>query len=283
MPNIPSDELVAEEDFVWINGYACPPAPKVEPLRSLSAVLKLIQNKEDTRQVFEAVSTLAGNSGHRQFKRFTDTEYGRKVIETPVQAEKILSNREWLRTLPEGSFGRVYLDFMEGEDLTPDGLLSSAKEAGIDMTAETQFPAYQRLFLHQAVLHDVMHVLSGYGRDAIGELCNLAFTQGHSYNRGFSLIILLGAIAQKAEQPSQPLWAAIQQGRKMGRESNFVFGYDIEELLPMQLADVRRKLNILTPTIYNQIPDEIKANLLQPKVKETQAEREEKLAAAGAH
>ncbi|MEO0398158.1 MAG: Coq4 family protein [Pseudomonadota bacterium] len=268
------------EDAVWINGFACPPAPTLRRLHAAASVMRLVRNKEDTRQVFETVDALAGKAGHRQFKRFTDTPYGRRVAAEPVRAEDILSNREWLRSLPPGSFGRAYLEFMEGEDLTPEGLLSSALEAGIDFRAETDFPAYQRIFLHQAVMHDVLHVLSGYGRDALGEFCNLAFTLGQSYNRGFDLIIAIGLMAQKLEAPRAPLIAAVRQGRRMGRQSDFVFGFDLEELLPKPLSVVRRELNILEPTIYNAVPQDLKDRLLKPRRDLTQTEQE---AAAGAH
>ena len=83
---------VPPEDIEWINGFATPPAPPVQPLHALAAVFKLVRNKEDTRQVFEAVSALSGGNGKRLFKRFTATPYGRRVISEPVKLEKILTD-----------------------------------------------------------------------------------------------------------------------------------------------------------------------------------------------
>lgn len=269
-------EDVAPEDIEWINGFATPPDMPVRPVHAMSSVIKLIRNKEDTRQVFEVVSALSGGSGKRMFRRFTATDYGRRVVRGEARIEEILSDREALRALPEGSFGRAYLAFMEGENLTVEGLMGSAEEAGIDFTGETQFPEFRRLFLHLQVSHDLWHVLTGYGRDAIGELCNLCFTRAQTRNRGFRLIIWMGLAAMKRERPDLPLWKAANEARRMGGEAEWVLSHDVEALLPLPLEEARRRLNILTPSCYDAIPADAKAGLLKPKVTETQAEREAK-------
>jgi len=271
---------VPPEDFVWIDGLAMPPSPPVRPFHALRSVIKLVRNKEDTRQVFETVYALAGKSGHRLFTKFIRTDYGRKVVTAPVKLEEILSDREALRALPEGSLGRVYLAFMEGENLTADGLLDAAGEAGIDFRGETQFEEYRRMYLHTDVSHDLWHVLTGYGRDALGELCNLAFTRIQSRNPGFRLIIWIGLIAMKLERPGQPIWRAANEGRRMGEGVDFLLGHDVEALLVRPLDDVRRDLGFIEPAAYNSIPDDVKQNLLKPKVRDTQSEREARTASA---
>ena len=267
-------EKVPAEDIIWVDGFATPPALPIRPLHALLSVLKLVGNKEDTRQVFEIIQSLSGRSGNRMFKRFVATPYGRRVITDPVKLEDILSDREKLRTLPEGSVGRVYLDFMEGENLTPDGLIDAAEEAGIDFRGETQFEDYRRLFLHLDVSHDLWHVLSGYDRDALGELCNLIFTYKQSRNKGFLFIVFIGLIAQKLERPSAPSYKALLEAWRNSKQTEWVPAFDVEEMLGLPLEEVRQRMNIKEPTVYNDIPDEIKQNLLKPKVKQTQTERE---------
>lgn len=265
---------IPPEEIEWIDGFPTPPAPPVRPLHALRSVLRLIRNKEDTRQVFEAVQALSGRAGKRMFARFVSTRYGRRVVSEPVRLEEILSDREALRALPEGSVGRVYLAFMEGENLTPDGLIDAAEEAGIDFRGETQFDEYRRLFLHLDVSHDLWHVLTGYGRDALGELCNLIFTHQQTRNRGFRLIVFIGLIAQKLEQPSAPILKAAREARRNARRAAWVSAFDVEELLALPLNEARRRLNIGEPAVYNAVPEAIRQSLLKPKVKQTQAERE---------
>lgn len=267
-------EEVAPEDIVWINGFPTPPSLPIRPFHALVSVLRLVRNKEDTRQVFEVVSALSGSSGKNLFKRFTSTPYGRRVVAEPVRLEEILGDREALRQYPEGSLARVYLDFMEGENLTPDGLIDAAEEAGIDFRGETQFEEFRRLFLHLDVCHDLWHVLTGYGRDALGELCNLVYTRQQTKNPGFKLIVGIGLLAIKAEKPFQPFQKALAEAKHNARKSEWILEYDVEELLPLPLAEARAKLGIAEPKIYNAVPADIKANLLKPKEKQTQTERE---------
>lgn len=267
-------EEVAPEDIVWINGFPTPPSLPIRPLHAFVSVLRLVRNKEDTRQVFEVVSALSSSSGKNLFTRFTSTPYGRRVVAEPVRLEEILGDREALRQYPEGSLARVYLDFMEGENLTPDGLIDAAEEAGIDFRGETQFEEFRRLFLHLDVCHDLWHVLTGYGRDALGELCNLVYTRQQTKNPGFKLIVGIGLLAIKAEKPFQPFQKALAEAKQNARKSEWILEYDVEELLPLPLAEARAKLGIAEPKIYNAIPADIKANLLKPKEKQTQTERE---------
>ncbi|MEL6362269.1 MAG: Coq4 family protein [Pseudomonadota bacterium] len=258
------NDHVPEKEFVWINGFAAPPAPRVRPISALVSVLRLIRNKEDTSLVFRAIADLAGKAGHNQFRKFVGTVYGAKVVKEPIKMENILSNREWLATMPEGSFGRAYYDFMVGQDLTPQGLLASARDAGFDLEADTQFPEYQRLFLHNSVIHDVIHVLTGYGRDALGEICNLAFTDQQHHSPGFKLIIAIGVLAQKREVWKSPIIASVRQAAEMGRQARFIAGTDLVPLMPLPLEDARAQLNLIEPTVYNGIPQSVKDNLLKP-------------------
>lgn len=271
---------VPPEKIEWIGGIPTPPDLPIRPLHAVASVGKLILNKEDTRQVFEVVQALAGGAGKRLFTRFITTPYGRRVVTEPVRLEEILSDRDRLRAMPEGSLGRAYLAFMEGENLTPDGLLDAAEEAGIDYRGETQFEQFRRMFLHISISHDLWHVLTGYGRDALGELCNLVFTRKQTRNPGLVLINRVGMIAQKLSQPKAPVMECVEEAARLGRSVDFLLQQDVEALLPRQLDEVRRTLNFFAPSVYQSVPTDVKASILKPKMKLTQAEREGKALAA---
>ena len=74
----------------------------------------------------------------------------------------VLSDRERLRALPEGSLGRVYLDFMEREGLSADGLAEAA-ENGHSPGGDPD----ERIFRHWARdSHDLWHVLTAGAANA---------------------------------------------------------------------------------------------------------------------
>ncbi len=270
MPSTPDAASLADyepSEIEYIGGHPTPPPPPVRPFHALLSVLRLVRNKEDTSQVFETVSALSGSVGRRMFRRFVATPYGRRVVETPIRLEEVLSDREALRALPEGTLGRAYLDFMEGENLTADGLIDAAEEAGIDFRGETDFEAFRRMYLNLDVCHDLWHVVTGYGRDALGELCNLVYTYEQTRNRGFLLIILIGAIAQKLEQPRAKIISSLIEARRNAKASNWILEYDVEALLKTPLHEARSQLALGPTPVYDSVPDEIKRNLLQPKRK----------------
>ena len=276
----PKRERVPEHKIQWVNGYAVPPDMPIRPFHALVSVIKLVLNKEDTRQVFETITAMSGGSGRRLFTRFVGTDAGNKVISGEVDMISVLGDRAALRKLPEGSFGRAYLDFMEKEGLTIEGLMGAAEEADIRFDEETQFPAFAKTFHYLDATHDLWHVVTGYGRDALGELCNLEYTYKMTGNSGLPLIIWIGRIAQKLERPDLPIAKAIAEAQRMGERAEWIMGHEVADLLPLPLEEVRRKLKITTPTIYNSIPAADRYALLKPKMKSTQTEREQGVAQA---
>ncbi|MEM9899015.1 MAG: Coq4 family protein, partial [Pseudomonadota bacterium] len=227
MPFSYSDE-VPEDQVKWIEGFAAPPAAKVRPLHAMISVGRLIANKEDTRQVFETIHALDGGAVHRSFELFVQSEYGRRVVTKPIKVEEDLDERERLRAMPEGSVGRAYLRFMESEGLTSQGVLDAAKEMGADHDSPTQFEEFRRMTIHQEVVHDLWHVLNGYGRDALGELCVLSFTEAQLVHPGVRLIVSVGGTAAMLENPKYPISGSLREARRRGKAACYLMTEDID-------------------------------------------------------
>ncbi|MBI1391105.1 MAG: hypothetical protein GC152_00040 [Alphaproteobacteria bacterium] len=271
-----------EELIQWIDGYAAPPPAPVRPLHACIAMAKLIANKEDTRQVFEIANALDGGKYVENFARFVRSDYGARVVSEPIRLDVDLADRERLRQFPEGSVGRAYLHFMESEGLTPDGVIKAAEEMGADYTSPTQFEEFRRYAMHQEVVHDLWHVLTGYGRDALGELCVLSFSEAQLGNAGIRMIVSVGGTVAMLERPGQPISRAIREARARGKAAGWLLEQDVEAMLARPIEEVRAALNIGAPTVYAAIPDAVKANLLKPKVAKTQSERERRASTAAA-
>ncbi|WP_306249981.1 Coq4 family protein [Parvularcula sp. IMCC14364] len=259
------------EELETIEGFPVPPTQPVAPFHAFASVMKLLANKEDTRQVFEIVGAMAGKSHHRFFERFVSSDYGRRVATEPVKLEEIMTRKEWLRSLPDGSVGRAYLAFMEGENLTPDGVVGAAEEAGIGYTEQTQFPEMRRMSLN----FEVAHVITGYGRDTLGELCLLIYTRTQTGNEGLRLITWIGALAGKVEKPGMKILSAMKEAKAMGDKSAWLPAEDIEALLEEPLSAARARMNIIDPVVYKSIPVDEKSALLKPRVQATQSQREQ--------
>ena len=106
------------------------PRRRKNPIRlgdAFRAVRKLIANPDGTDQVFVIISALSGNSGERQFQRFSSTSVGRRILSEESGLLSVLMDRETLHALPEGTLGHAYLGFVEREQLSADGLVDASQ------------------------------------------------------------------------------------------------------------------------------------------------------------
>lgn len=231
-------------------------ANRYRPLVALDAIRKLIRNKEDTSQVFRLLVALRGGSFQRNFKRFSATPVGQRVLSTKQDLVTVLTDRAYLEGLPTGSLGRSFIAFMDSCGITPEGLSEAASEAGLDEFKLTEDQA--RYEMRVRVQHDLWHVVGGYGCDGFGETCNVAFSYPHVRNIGFMVIAIAGGWNYAKAFPGEPVMKAMWQGLKRGRAATWLPAADWEALLPMPLSEARKVLNITDlPTLYMAAPTAI--------------------------
>jgi ubiquinone biosynthesis protein COQ4 len=160
-----------------------------------------------------------------------------------------LQDRGALAALPDGSLGRAYLAFMDAEQLTADGLVG-ASEAGRPDT----LPPTASLFRDRMRdMHDLTHMVTGYGRDGLGELCLLAFMFRHTGNLGAALIALMGLGKFVRHGAGGPARKALFEAFARGGRARWLPGQDWEALLALPLDEVRRDLNIVAPARYQAL------------------------------
>jgi ubiquinone biosynthesis protein COQ4 len=101
--------------------------------------------------------------------------------------------------------------------------------------------------------HDLFHVLTGYGRDALGEASLLGFSYEQNHNTGILFIAYAGARQiRKVSGTKAPVFAAIKEGRRLGRAAAKIAHQDIAALMREDIAGARARLNIGKPEIYRQ-------------------------------
>ncbi|MEM9706660.1 MAG: Coq4 family protein [Pseudomonadota bacterium] len=265
---------------VEIAGYQCPTKRPIRPVHAVISSAKLMANRQDTRQVFEVLNALSGGSSQRVFARMAQTPYGLRVINGETEFEQKLADDAYLSGLATGTFGRAFYEFREASALTPDGIIAASDETGKDQEIIDRFPEFARVFRHAELCHDLWHIITGYGTDALGELCLLGFTRKQTFNNAFRVIIAMGSGAIKLEAPKAPILKAIAEGVENGKNAKFLLGEDIEALLEMPLEEARASMNVAAPTVYASVPAKEKATYLKPRITKTQTEREQGVAAA---
>jgi ubiquinone biosynthesis protein COQ4 len=217
-------------------------------IRIMQAIRLLVADKEDTKQVFIILEALGRRSGKKTFARFMASKQSKAILAADKSLLDYLSDRAWLKTLPLGSLGQKYYDFTESEQITADGLVDASVDGR--MSVEILSADEKRFRERSRDAHDLWHVTTGYGRDALGELSLLAFTYRQMGNWGFLFIIFFGLKIMRSQAPSIAAWPAIREGFRMGKQANWLGAADWERLLTLPLEQVRAELKIGKPDVY---------------------------------
>lgn len=221
-----------------------PMVRKREWKRAWRALQNLIEDPERTDQVFEIVRALSGNSFERAYQRFAATAEGQRLLAERPSLLATLSDRTALLAMPEGSFGRAYAEFMDAGKLDAAGLVEAEQMAEQNFAKEGPLDPDRELFGDRLRdMHDLWHVLTGYGRDEAGEATNLAFTLGQVWNPGIALIVVASALLGPKE-PTCYWQRYLFRAWRRGRRASLLTTAAYEQLLPLPLADVRRQLRI---------------------------------------
>ena len=225
------------------------PRTRYRPLTALRHFRELLKDKENTAEVFRIYDALPSGQFIPRVRALTLSPHGEALRASEPYLPAILDDHDALRRLPEGSVAHAYCDFMEREGLSAAGLVEESEKA--------DQPVYDDLVqwfgFRQRDTHDLMHVLTGYGRDALGEQCVLLFTHGQSPSHGHLLLGYAGSVhLKKLVKSGAPVMKAVRQAHRTGKACPPLVGLSIRELLAKDLRQARAELNIPEPDRYRE-------------------------------
>ncbi len=225
--------------------------PKLKPFEAMRRMKRLIDDKEDTEQVFHIIEALNGPNAYRLLKKFAATQKGRAQLRERTSLPPMLDDHDTILKLPEGTVGRAYVDFMRREGLSAAGLVAESEKFARGMA---QYDDDLRWFMYRLRdSHDLFHVLTGYGRDALGEASLLAFSYGQNGGRGVIFIAYVGSRHLTSRLPREiKVMEAFHEGRRHGKLAGKIIEEDISTLLHEPLDKARARLNIQRPAQYRR-------------------------------
>ncbi len=225
---------------------------RIKPVAALVAIRRLLRDPDDTTQVFKIIQALSGNNIRYPVARLRGEPGGAVLLEAKPNIVAVLNDRERLAAMPDGSIGRAYYDFVHREDLSADGLMASSKDTRDNdlFTADERWTA-DRL----RDIHDLQHVLTGYGRDPVGELSLLAFMTTQVPNRGIDFIIFMAKRKYQQEMPELDIDALVAEGRRLGKEAAWMLAVPWEDRLQESLDAVRAELGFAPAANYHAAVD----------------------------
>jgi ubiquinone biosynthesis protein COQ4 len=225
------------------------PTYRLHPIVALRAVRNLLRDREDTHQVFLLMDALRGKTTLRQFDRFRQTETGQAVLRERRRLFDRLNDGASLAALPAGSLGRAYYDFTASENLSAEGLVEASQISMAALPADDMTLFRER----SREMHDLLHVVTGYGRDPLGEASLAAFSYAQTRLKGFALIAAFASRRIAKSRPEQPVRRAVFEGYRHGRSADWLWGADWEGLLAQSVEAVRAQFVVKPPTCYRTI------------------------------
>ena len=223
----------------------------IRPLAALRALKKLIANKEDTEQVFLIMQALSGRSTPRGYARLLDSPEGGRQAYLREELSHRLMDQAWVASFAPGTVGAAYRDFIAPRGLTAYGLAEDSRKVNGSIEVAHPVAWYGR---RMRDVHDIWHVLTGHGTDALGEACVVAFSYAQTKSFGFGFIAM-GAAYQLSKSKSRlPYAQAVWQAWRNGMKAKWLAEQDYERLFAEPLDQARTRLNIARPTIYESIP-----------------------------
>ena len=233
------------------------------PLKAWHHFRELLKDKENTEEVFHIFESLPWKGVEPAARAYLASERGRQIRTSEAYLVPILDDHAALRLMPAGSVAQAYCDFMEREGLSAQGLIDefdkfSANRPKFDDQLEWYFRRLRDT-------HDLLHVLTGYGRDALGEACVLAFTYSQQpAPANLFISYLAGLNMRKRGTTDAPILRAIREGQRLGKACPRIAEQSIRELLAMPLDEARAKLNITPAKFYHEVHQVWQDNGIDP-------------------
>jgi len=200
--------------------------------------------REDPDDVALGARVFFSIGGHDEgptYDRFLRSASGRRLVEDRLSYPPLLTDYDALRALPDGTLGREYVRDLDERGIDPVELARLTEEAyvGCEFSPDHQ---YVRDRVRHA--HDLLHTLTGYGVDILGEAGVLAFTFGQTGNRGWAMLVALNVLSGFSTGRFDGALVA-WKGYQRGRRASFVpAADDWERLLRLPIDEARAELGI---------------------------------------
>lgn len=178
------------------------------------------------RVALKALKVLRGDEGNPVAGQLVNECLDRNVYASLVQklrrseeGRRLLSERPSLQSrdldlaalerLPEGTLGRELVRYFRANKITPF-------ETTIELKSDIDY-----IGKRYRETHDLLHLLTGYGTDVMGEIELQAYALGNLGIRTAALIVLVGTLGQLKDRQAgveqsvyaRRVWAAYHRGR----------------------------------------------------------------------
>ena len=229
-----------------------PPATytKMRWRRAVRALRELLRDPDDTAKAIDVGFAIGLRDFERSFQRFAASAAGRALLVERPSLAGALSDRDALARMHPDSLGRAYLEYLDRTGFRATGLveLERAVEARWERDDGLPAPDPLRAWFRErlTLVHDLSHIVTGYGTDDLGEATLLAFSQAQLGGRANALLTA-GATVEVFRMLGLSWLRYELRAWQRGRRAVSLVALPWEELLPLRLVTVRRLARLDAP------------------------------------
>ena len=230
-----------DEGFEW---------PRRNLLGALRALEALGEDPDRTDAVGDLIANTGAEASRKLFRRVLADPEARRGLEERRDLLKALADRERLAKLPVGTLGRDYYEWTEARGFT------AAELAAFVDRRDRSFLSEAHVFDARIVdMHDLWHVLGGWGSDLHGEMHLAGCSYAQLGNAGW---LILGVLFNLTLLSVGRAEGVFYFGRAfaIGSRAKTLTGVDWERLLNLPTAEVRRIVGMPEPRPYRKLERE---------------------------
>lgn len=225
---------------------------KLGPLGFVREAVRARRVGPGPETVFRLLRPFHGPELDAIYARVMADETGRRILREGRSLHPALLDFERLRALPDGTLGREYARFMDDNEID----IISFTEASLRHMLREDYANDEAWTLANRLrdIHEIVHVISGYGTDELGEMCELAFNINEDPRPKATRFAIRTNVASFRRNGYTHTEAAISEAFRRSRRVRLMVGADWEAMLDWQLDDIRAHLDISEPPSYEPIP-----------------------------
>jgi ubiquinone biosynthesis protein COQ4 len=214
--------------------------------RYLYRVVSAKDGRDHKLYGYRFIAATESGSLAKLFARFRADPVGKRILANRPPSSAILRDRTALAATPPGSLARCYLEFLSYHGLD-DLVLDDELNAVSRLLGEDD---EMRWFRHRdTAMHDIRHLVTGYGPDPAGEMCLLTFRYAQMGHPGLTVIAVAAAIGVLLQ--FRPVLAAVREAYRRGRTSALLDLMEWEAAPEKSLAEYQRSLRLQPPVHYH--------------------------------
>lgn len=189
-------------------------------LRLALRLLKLVKGDEGNPVYGQLLNACLDGEVHASLaEQLRRSEAWRRMLAEQPSLQRKDVDLEALARLPEGTLGHGFARYFRDNNISPF-------ETTLEVKSDADF-----ISKRYRETHDLLHLVTGYGTDVIGEIELQAYVLGNLGIRTALLIVLFGTFGQLKDRQAgvgtseyvRRLWGAYRRGRAAPRFLDFWF------------------------------------------------------------